>query len=118
MKPRDVAGRQRERLIRLHVDHERLARYPEPTEHLGCPLGLAIGRLELVDDDDRAVAQLLRERRANGADADLLRQRKLIAARLRPEHGATLAPQRRAARSDLRPAGALLLVRLLAAAAH
>src|SRR5690606_41596100 len=47
---------------------------------------------------------------------DLLRQLEVVAAGLRSEHRAAVAPQRRAARSDLRPSRALLPVRLLAAA--
>src|SRR6185503_7583966 len=47
----------------------------------------------------------------------LLRQRKVVTARLRPEHRAALAPQRVADLADARAAGALLPPRLLAAAA-
>src|SRR4029434_7347507 len=73
--------------------------------------------LQLVDDDHRAIGELLRQRRANRADAHFLRQREFVAARLRPKHRAALPPKRGAARADLRAPSALLLVRLLAAAA-
>ena len=73
--------------------------------------------LERVDHHDRAVLQLLRQRRAQRAALDLLRQLVVVAARLRPEHRAALAPQRVADLADARAAGALLPPRLLAAAA-
>src|SRR6185295_14011973 len=65
----------------------------------------------------RAVGELGRERRAEGARFHLARQRVVVAARLRPEHRAALAPQRVARLADLRAAGALLAPRLLAGAA-
>ena len=42
LQPLDIARRLRELLVRLHVNHERLARHAEPAEHLGRPLRLAI----------------------------------------------------------------------------
>src|SRR6185295_11785259 len=71
----------------------------------------------LVDDDERAFLDLHRERRTKRAPLDLLGDRVVVAARLRTEDGAAVAPQRRPRRSDLRTAGALLRVRLLAGAA-
>src|SRR6185436_19176911 len=52
------------------------------------------------------------------AQLDLARQRVLVAARLRPEHRAALAPQRVADLADTGAAGALLPPRLLARASH
>ena len=57
-------------------------------------LRLDLGGRQRVDDDERAVLHLLRERRAQRAALDLLRQRVVVAARLRPEHRAAMAPQR------------------------
>ena len=74
-------------------------------------------RRQRVDDDQRAVLQLLGERRAQRAELDLLRQLEVVAARLRTEHRAALAPQRVADLADAGAAGALLPPRLLAAAA-
>src|SRR5881397_2575945 len=72
----------------------------------------------VVDDDHHAIAQLLRERRAQRALLYLLRQLIFVAARLRPEDDATLAPERVPDLAHARAAGALLTPRLLAAAAH
>ena len=101
----------------VHVDEQRLAVDAEPLQQLGGRLRLDLARGQRVDDDQRAVLQLLRERRAQRAALDLLRQLVVVAARLRAEHGAALAPQRVADLADARAAGALLPPRLLAAAA-
>src|SRR4051812_18969430 len=100
------------------VDDQRLAGRAERLEHRRGRLGfLVAARLELVDDDERAVGQLRRQRRAQRAQLHLARQRVVVAARLRPEHGAALAPQRVADFADAGAAGALLPPRLLARAA-
>src|SRR6185369_9915887 len=80
-------------------------------------LALVASRGERVDDGQRAVGELGRERRAEGARFHLARERVVVAARLRPEHRAALAPQRVADLADPRAAGALLPPRLLARSA-
>ena len=74
-------------------------------------------RGQRVDDDQRAFLQLLHQRGAQRALLDLLRDRVLVAARLRAERRAAVAPQRVAGFADARAAGALLAPGLLAAAA-
>src|SRR4029079_6451621 len=80
-------------------------------------LGLHGAGRQGIDHEHVAVAQLLRERGAQGALLDLLRELVVVAPRLRPEGGAALAPERVADFADARAAGALLPPRLLAAAA-
>src|SRR5439155_19493071 len=86
-------------------------------QQLGRRLGLDHAGCQRIEDNQCAVLELRRQRRAQRATLDLLRQLEVVAARLRPEHGAAVAPQRRPARSDPRAAGALLPPRLLPAAA-
>src|SRR4029079_5128782 len=81
-------------------------------------LGLHGAGRQGIDHEHVAVAQLLRERGAQGALLDLLRELVVVAPRLRPEGGAALAPEGIADFTDARAAGALLPPRLLAAAAH
>ena len=74
--------------------------------------------LERVDDDERTrPAASERERRSQRAAAHFARQGIVVAARLRPEDGAALPPQRIPDLADPRAAGALLAPGLLAAAA-
>src|SRR5581483_5966470 len=70
-----------------------------------------------VDYHQLALLRLLRQRRTQRAAFDFLRQREVVAARLRSEDGAALAPQRVSDFADARAAGALLPPRLLARAA-
>ena len=73
----------------------------EPLQHLRGGLRLAVARPRARRRRSRAPSlQLLRERRAQRAAPHLLRQVELVAARLRPEHGAALAPQRVADLAD------------------
>ena len=114
----DVAHRQRQLLIGLDVDEERLAvgaRAASASRRR--PSSSSRSTRERIDDDHRASPSFCAERRAQRAALHLLRQRVLVAARLRPEHGAALAPERVADLADARAAGALLPPRLLAAAA-
>ena len=105
-------------VVERHVDEQRLAgRRRAASASPTAALVLISPRRQRVDDDQRAVLQLLRQRRAQRAALDLLRQLEVVAARLRPEHRAALAPQRVADLADARAAGALLPPRLLAAAA-
>src|SRR4030095_6339228 len=83
----------------------------------GRGLRLALGGLQLVHHDEGTVVELRHQRRFQRAALDLLRQGIVVAARVLPERVATVPPQRCARRPDLRTAGALLLVGLLAAAA-
>src|ERR1019366_2049332 len=60
------------------------------------------------------VGKLRSQRRAQRAQQFLLRKGVVIGSRLRPMHGAAVAPQRRTDRADTRPPRALLLPQLLA----
>ena len=64
----------RQLLVERDVDEHRLAGHAEPLQHLGGRLGLDLGRGQRVHDDERAVLHLLRERRAQRAALDFLRQ--------------------------------------------
>src|SRR5688572_15594619 len=114
----DVPHRQRQPVLGLHVHEEGLAVDPEPPQHVRSRLGLDLADGQRIDDDHRAVAQLLRERRAQRALLDLLGDPEVVAARLRTERGAALAPQRVADLADAGTAGAFLPPRLLAGTAH
>ena len=78
-----------------------------------------LGRVEaqLVDDADRAVVELGRQRAVQREALHALGQALLVAARMRPEDHATARVVRRAARALAGAAGALLAIRLGAAAA-
>ena len=91
-----------ELLVRLHVDHQRAARAAQAPQQFRRGLGLDFRHAQRVDDRHGAVTKLRRQRRAQRATFDLLRQLERVAARLRPEDRAALAPERRARRS--RPA--------------
>src|SRR5262249_27579250 len=112
------ARAQREGLVVRDVDDERLAAGAERPEHRRGGLGLLLGHgVQRVDDHERAVGDLRRQRRAQRAQLHLARQRVLVAARLRAAHGAALAPQRIADLADAGAARTLLPPRLLAGAA-
>src|SRR6185436_3542055 len=78
--------------------------------------GLGFLQRERIDDDDRAVLGLGRERVAQRERAHLLRHAYLVAARGRTERTAAAAEQVHARRAVTGLTGALLLVHLLARA--
>src|SRR5947209_7969275 len=80
--------------------------------------GLRPAEDELLDDDEVALAQALRKRRAQSAAAHLLRERLRPVARLRPVHVASALPQGRADRGDARAPRALLLPELAPRPGH
>src|SRR5690606_3879569 len=86
--------------------------------HLVGELGFRLRELELLDRDEfagrRAIEQSAAERELLHLGVDLFR----VVARLRAEHHATTAPERRTRGAGAGAAGALLAKRLLAAAAH
>src|SRR5439155_24244055 len=111
-----VADRPRQLLVERDVDQDGLAGDGQALQQLRGRLRLDLLRRQRLDDDHVAVLQLLRERRAQRATLHFLRQPVVVAPRLRPEHGAAVAPQRVADGTHARAAGALLPPRLLAAA--
>src|SRR5258705_5309662 len=113
----DVAHRQRQLVFRLHVDQQCLALDAEPAQHLHRSLRLDLRHAQRLDDGHLRGGQFLRQRRAQGALLDLLRQLIFVAPRLRAEPRAALAPQRVPDLADARGPRALRPPRLLAAAA-
>ena len=101
----------------VDVDEHRLAGDAEPLQQLRRRLGLDLARPSARRRRPARRPAASAQRRAQRAALDLLRQLEVVAARLRPEHRAAVAPQRVADRPDARAAGALLPPRLLAAAA-
>ena len=90
---------------------------PRALEQLLGVLGLRRVEAPRVDDDDLAVGGAVAERRAQGQLDHLLRGLLVVLARLRAVGDATAAAVRRPDRALAGVAGALLLERLLAAAA-
>src|SRR5688572_7955134 len=114
----DVAHRQRQLVFGLYVHEKRLAVDAELAQHLRRRFRLDLAQHQRIHHDHRAILQLLRDGGAQRPLLHLARQVKVVAARLRAEYGAALAPQRIANLAHPRPAGALLPPRLLAGAAH
>src|SRR5215207_3942964 len=98
------------------VDDQRLPFEPERGQGADELLRLRLAEDQLVDDDEVALAQALRQGRAQRAAAHLLRQGLRPVARLRPVDVAAALPERRADRRDARAARALLLPELPARA--
>src|SRR5947208_13571053 len=113
----NITNRARQLFVDDGVDEDSLAPYAEALEHLRGGLGLDFGGRQLVDDDQRAVFHLLRERRPQSAPFGALRDLEVVASRLRPEHRAAVAPQGRADRAHPRASGPLLPPGFLATAA-
>src|SRR5437667_5781614 len=90
----NVPDRERELVVERHVDQPRLAGDAEPREELYRGLRLHLVGGQRIDDDERALLHLLRERRAQRAALHTSGQREIVAARLRPEHRAAVPPQR------------------------
>ena len=109
---------QREPVVVLDVDDQRLAADAERLEHRRGRLGLRRRRASSFSTTTTAS-----RRRASAASAArsapsfTFAAARVVAARLRAEHRAALAPQRVADLADAGAAGALLPPRLLAGAA-
>ena len=112
-----IAHRALQGVIRGHVDQQRLAGHPQPVEQLHGQSRLRLVDRELGQHDDGLLLELRAQSRAQSAPLHLARQAVVVAARLRPEHGAACAPQRVPGLADPRAAGALLAPRLPAGAA-
>ena len=118
---RQVSGGQVElvRRRRLHNEHAPILRVPsrlplvQAAEHRsrGGPL-----EAEVLEDAQPPFARGERKRRAERPTLHATRQPVAVIARLRPEYGPATPPQRGAAASNARVAGALLAPRLAAAA--
>ena len=81
-------------------------------------LVLPLVERERVDDGERVLGGAGREHRPHRQAAHLARERLLVRARVRPEDHAAALVVRRALGALARVAGALLAIRLLAAAGH
>ncbi len=77
-------------------------------------LGLGLGNFERIDNGELAVGNLRSDRRAQRAHQLLLRERILVAARLRSVDRTATTPERSADRTNAGTASSLLLPELLA----
>ena len=84
----------------------------------GDGLGLVLGGLQLVDDDDVAALGLAAQSRQQRQTLDLLVQAIAVIAGLGAQRYTAMRPLRAAGRALARTAGALLAPRLAAAAGH
>jgi hypothetical protein len=118
LDPRQVAGRQAEQLVGTRRDEEDAPRRLERREHADEVAGLDRLEPERVHDLDRAVVELRRQRPRECLALHLAGQSLGVRARVRSEHRAAPAEVRRPAGTLARAAGALLAIRLGAAAAN
>src|SRR4051812_6068455 len=99
---------------RVAVDDQRVLAEVEPGQPLARRLGLGLVEVEILDDDEVALARLRRQRHAKAQGADLLVQRRIEVADARAVRLAAADEDRRAAIAVTGGAAALLLAVLLA----
>ena len=114
---RQVPGGEDERLVRGRChDQDATVGPTESIEDADQVARLRLLETELVEDADRVVVELRRERSAQGEALHLARQTLCIAARVRPEDHAAASELRGPRGALARPTGPLLAIRLPTAA--